>query len=340
MNTHWIILVFISFDFCYGEPYSVRYNAMKSSIESLLETEPGTGISKFSDGLDKINLTSLSSKDAQNTLKAWIKNVETTIIQNASIPDALTKLKKIATSMDVLFVKKPIIEDYISWQNISSWGPVSVFQFIMDEYNINDFWDVVAKDGGYRCVIYDHIFKLTKGNKVIQRNLYTTNAPCDKSIKMVLRIINLPYDFPVYERNVVKTTILPSGISINQVIRVAKLYFISKKITCGRLLHIFGNYKSANFYLLTNIKFKSTFDSLKKEFTSDKTAEYCVTRFSDEISKQIDVSEVFINYFMKVKWEKIFGSVFDNVIVHDCQIQVLKEKAPEFFSKKIVKQEL
>uniref|UniRef100_A0AC34GXG4 Uncharacterized protein n=1 Tax=Panagrolaimus sp. ES5 TaxID=591445 RepID=A0AC34GXG4_9BILA len=283
----------------------------------------------------------MSSKDAQNTLKAWIDNIEKTVIQNASIPDALSKLKKIGTSMDILFVKKPIIEDYIAWQNISSWGPVSVFQFIMDEYNINDFWDVVAVNGGYRCVIYDHIFKLTKGNKVIQRNLYTTNATCDKSIKMVLRIINLPYDFPVYERNVVKTTILPSGISINQVIRVAKLYFISKKITSGHILKIYGNYQHFDFIpAVKNGHFIPTFNRLQKECTADKTVEYCISRLSDEVTTQIDSSPIYVNYFMKVRWEKIFGSVFDNVIVHDCQIQILKEKAPEFYKQKIVKQEL
>uniref|UniRef100_A0AC34G4I3 Uncharacterized protein n=1 Tax=Panagrolaimus sp. ES5 TaxID=591445 RepID=A0AC34G4I3_9BILA len=312
---------------------------MKSTIESLVEIEPGTGKSKFFSGMTQINVTSLESKDAQNTLKAWIDNVEKTIIQNASIPDALSKLKKIGTSMDVLFVKKPIIEDFIAWQNISSWGPVSVFQFVMDEYNIDAFWEVVARDGGYRCVIYDYIFKLTKGNKVIQRNLYTTNATCDKSIKMVLRIINLPYDFPVYERNVVKTTILPSGISINQVIRVAKLYFISKKITCGRLLHIFGNYPAAKFPTKIIHTFVKFLRQLQQEYPG-KTPDYCVSFFSDRVTYLIDLSPDHVNYFMKVRWEKIFGSVFDNVIVHDCQIQILKEKAPEFYKQKIVKQEL
>uniref|UniRef100_A0AC34G5U9 Uncharacterized protein n=1 Tax=Panagrolaimus sp. ES5 TaxID=591445 RepID=A0AC34G5U9_9BILA len=338
------ILIFICFGFglgtdVLGDPYSKRYAVMKSTIESLLENEPGTEFSKFASGLQQINLTNLQSADGRNTFAAFIKKVEESIIQNTSISDPLTKLKRLGTEMDLLFVKKPIIEDYVAWQNIGTWGPISVFQFILDEYNVDYFWSIVGTSGGYRCTIYDHLFKLTKGNKVIQRNLYTTNATCDKSIKMVVRIMNLPYDFPVYERNVVKTTILPNGISVNQIIRVAKLYFISKSITCGRLLHIFGNYRAAGLENAYARRMQTIFNILRQEYV-DKTSDYCVTSLSKWVTYHVDEKPDFVQAFMKVKWEKVFGSIFENVIVHDCQIQLLKSHAPEFYAKKIVKQEL
>uniref|UniRef100_A0A914Q0M7 RNase H type-1 domain-containing protein n=1 Tax=Panagrolaimus davidi TaxID=227884 RepID=A0A914Q0M7_9BILA len=301
-----------------GEPYSDRYNIIKSNIGNLLNL--GSTRSVFAEGMSQTALI-LPTTEAQTTLNNWITSVENGIIQNASITPAATKIAKVATELDIFFVQNPEIQSLILYRNISLW--VSLISYY--------FWELSSTPGTSGCKIYDILLDLTKDNPSVQKRIYTKNVPCSISFAMVTRMTNLIYDVPLNQRLYLKTLKLPNGISLNQFLRIAFAYFPTYKRTCDRILKTVANGKYANASLTLKSHMKQMYDAILPQFTPDKTLEDCVSIVSNYISNQLDGTIGWMRAYLNSFWEPPFGSFFEVIIFNDCQISLLISKAPNFY---------
>uniref|UniRef100_A0AC35GUQ7 Reverse transcriptase n=1 Tax=Panagrolaimus sp. PS1159 TaxID=55785 RepID=A0AC35GUQ7_9BILA len=181
------------------------------------------------------------------------------------------------------------------------------------------------------CKIYDILLDLTKDNPAVQKRIFTKNVPCSISFGMVTRMTNLIYDVPLNQRIYLKTLKLPNGISLNQFFRIAYAYFPTYKRTCDRILKTVANGKYANASLTLRSHMKQMYDVILPQFTSDKTLEDCVSIVSNYISTQLDGTIGWMRAYLNSFWEPPFGSFFEIIIFNDCQISLLKSKAPNFY---------
>uniref|UniRef100_A0A914XZU8 Uncharacterized protein n=1 Tax=Panagrolaimus superbus TaxID=310955 RepID=A0A914XZU8_9BILA len=316
-------------EFFLGDLYVDRYNLMKSNIASLLNL--GTTRSVFAEGMTNTNLT---TPDEKTTLNNWITNVENNIIQNAAITPAQTKLNKLATELDIFFSQNPAIKKTIIFQTISTWGPICIFQYIMDEQNIDYFWDLSSTPGAVSgCKIYDILLDLTKDNPKVQKRIYLKDIPCSVSFGMVTRIANMIYDIPENQRTYFLSLRLPNGISLNQFIRISLAYYpTTKPIKCERIIQMTANFGYADMSGMYKGNLKSILKSLQQQFTPDKTSEDCVSIASTEMTFYLDLSLTFMTGYGRTTWEPPFGSFLEIIIFNECQLPLLKSKAPAYYS--------
>uniref|UniRef100_A0A914Y3D9 Uncharacterized protein n=1 Tax=Panagrolaimus superbus TaxID=310955 RepID=A0A914Y3D9_9BILA len=257
-----------------------------------------------------------TNPDDKTVLNNWITNVEKNIIQNSAITSGQTKLKKLATELDIFFLQYPLIKKSIVHENISSWGPICIFQYITDEENIDYFWDLSSTPAPVSgCKIYDILLELTKDNPKVQKRIYLKDIACSVSFAMVTRIANMIYDVPENQRTYLLSLRLPNGISLNQFIRISLAYYpTTKPIKCERIIQMTSKFIDMDIKTSIKSSMKALLDSFKQNFTPDKTSEDCVAIASAQILPFLDLSGGFMIGYVRTTWEPPFGSFLE--IIH------------------------
>uniref|UniRef100_A0AC34GQX7 Uncharacterized protein n=1 Tax=Panagrolaimus sp. ES5 TaxID=591445 RepID=A0AC34GQX7_9BILA len=314
--------------FFLGELFSDRYNIMKANIATLMNL--GSIRSNFAEGMSAIYL---SNSADQTTLNNWITKVENNIIQNPAITPAQTKLNKVATELDIFFIQNPTIKKSMLYLNISTWGPVCIFQYIIDEQNIDYFWELSSTPGTTSpCKIYDILLDLTKDNPTVQKRIYLKNIPCLISFGMVTKIANMIYDIPDSQRPYFLSRILPNGISVNQFIRISLAYYpTTNPIKCERIIQMTANFAYSDMSITLKGHMKSQLDFFKAQFTPDKTSADCVAIVSAKLLPNLDLSTSWYQAYIRTTWEPPFGSFLEILIFNECQLSLLKSKAPAYY---------